>query len=66
MDAVADIVDMLDSLGKEEAIFMGQSAGTCVIQEKAFQHRERVNAMVIIDGTCIGNYQWLKHWQSEC
>jgi len=52
-DAVADIVDMLDSLDKEGAIFMGQSAGTYVIQEMAFQHSERVKAMLIIDGTCI-------------
>ncbi|HXY87419.1 MAG TPA: alpha/beta hydrolase [Candidatus Acidoferrales bacterium] len=52
-DAVDDVASMLDSLGKEEAIFMGQSAGTYVIQEMAFQHPERVNAMIIIDGTCI-------------
>jgi len=52
-NAVDDIVNMLDSLGKEGAIFMGQSAGTYVIQEMAFQHPERVKAMIIIDGTCI-------------
>jgi len=52
-DAVDDIVSMLDTLGKEETIFMGQSAGTYVIQEMAFQHPERVKAMIIIDGTCI-------------
>jgi 3-oxoadipate enol-lactonase len=52
-NAVDDMVNMLDSLGKEEAIFMGQSAGTYVIQETAFQHPERVKAMIIIDGTCI-------------
>jgi pimeloyl-ACP methyl ester carboxylesterase len=32
---------------------MGQSAGTYVIQELAFQHPERVEALIIIDGTCI-------------
>ena len=37
-NAVDDLVNMLDSLGKEEAIFMGQSAGTYVIQEMAFLH----------------------------
>ena len=51
--AVDDIVNILDNLGKEEAIFMGQSTGTYVIQEMAFQHPERVKAMIIIDGTCI-------------
>jgi 3-oxoadipate enol-lactonase len=52
-DAVDDMVNMLDSLGKEEAIFMGQSAGTYVIQEMVYQHPKRVTAMIIIDGTCI-------------
>jgi 3-oxoadipate enol-lactonase len=52
-NAVDDVVNILDSLGKEETIFMGQSAGTYVIQEMAFQHPERVKAMIIIDGTCI-------------
>jgi len=52
-DAVADIVNILGSLDKEGAIFMGQSAGTYVIQETVFQHPERVKAMIIIDGTCI-------------
>jgi pimeloyl-ACP methyl ester carboxylesterase len=52
-NAVEDIVNMLDSLGKEGAIFMGQSAGTYVILEMAFQYPERVKAMIIIGGTCI-------------
>ena len=52
-DATADAVNILDSLGTEGALFMGQSAGTYVIQEFAFQHPERVNAMIVIDGTCI-------------
>ena len=52
-DTVADTVNILDSLDKEGAIFMGQSAGTYVIQETVFQHPERVKAMIIIDGTCI-------------
>jgi 3-oxoadipate enol-lactonase len=45
--------DMLNILGKNKAIFIGQSAGTYVIQEFAFQHPERVKAIIIIDGTCI-------------
>jgi len=52
-DAAKDIISILDSLGKEDAIFIGQSAGTYVIQELAFQHPEKVKGMIIIDGTCI-------------
>ena len=52
-DATNDVISILDNLGKEDAIFIGQSAGTYVIQELAFQHPERVKAMIIIDGTCI-------------
>ena len=52
-DAVNDIISILDDLGKEEAIFIGQSAGTYVIQELAFQYPKMVKAMIIIDGTCI-------------
>lgn len=52
-DAADDMVNILDDLGKEEAIFIGQSAGTYAIQEFAFRHPERVKAMIIIDGTCI-------------
>jgi pimeloyl-ACP methyl ester carboxylesterase len=52
-NAVDDLVNVLDSLGKGDVICIGQSAGTYVIQELAFQHPERVKAMIIIDGTCI-------------
>lgn len=52
-DAADDILNILNNLGKEKAIFIGQSAGTYAIQEFAFQHPERVNAMIIIDRTRI-------------
>jgi 3-oxoadipate enol-lactonase len=52
-DAAEDMVSILDNLGRNDALFMGQSAGTYVIQELAFQHPERVKAMIIIDGTYI-------------
>ncbi len=52
-DAAEDAVSILDDLGREDAIFIGQSSGTYVIQELAFKHPERVKAVIIIDGTCI-------------
>lgn len=52
-DTAEDMLHILDDLGKEKAIFIGQSAGTYAIQEFAFQHPERIEAMIIIDGTCI-------------
>lgn len=52
-DAAEDMVSILDSLGRMDAIFIGQSSGTYVIQELAFQHPERVKAMIMMDGTCI-------------
>lgn len=52
-DAADDMLNILDVLGCEKAILIGQSAGTYVIQEFAFQHPERVKAIVIIDGTRI-------------
>jgi pimeloyl-ACP methyl ester carboxylesterase len=48
-----DMIAVLDELGRKDAIFIGQSAGTYVIRELAFQQPERVKAMIIIDGTCI-------------
>jgi 3-oxoadipate enol-lactonase len=53
VDAMEDMIAILEALGREDSIFMGQSAGTYIIQELAFQHPERVKAMIIIDGTCI-------------
>jgi pimeloyl-ACP methyl ester carboxylesterase len=52
-DTVEDAAAILDGLGRENAIFIGQSAGTYVIQELAFQYPQKVNSMIIIDGTCI-------------
>jgi 3-oxoadipate enol-lactonase len=52
-DASDDMLNILDILGCDKAILMGQSAGTYVIQEFALKHPERVEAMIIIDGTRI-------------
>lgn len=52
-DVSNDIISILDELGVDDAIFIGQSAGTYAIQELAFQNPERVKSMVLVDGTCI-------------
>ncbi len=52
-DAADDMLNILDVIGVDKAILIGQSAGTYVIQEFAFQYPERVKAIIVIDGTCI-------------
>jgi pimeloyl-ACP methyl ester carboxylesterase len=52
-DAADDMLNILDVMGVDKAILIGQSAGTYVIQEFAFQYPERVKAMIVIDGTSI-------------
>lgn len=52
-DASDDMLNILDLMGIDQAILIGQSSGTYVIQEFAFQHPERIKAMIIIDGTRI-------------
>lgn len=52
-DAVNDMLLIMDCLGHDKAILMGQSLGSYVIQELAFYNPHRVKAIIIIDGTCI-------------
>jgi pimeloyl-ACP methyl ester carboxylesterase len=52
-DASDDMLNILDVHGISKPILIGQSSGTYVIQEFAFQHPERVRAMIMIDGTRI-------------
>jgi 3-oxoadipate enol-lactonase len=52
-EAVDDLIAILDREGISKAIFVGQSTGTYVIQELVFRHPERVEALIVIDGTCI-------------
>ncbi len=51
--AVEDLLAIVDQLGVEKAVFVGHSNGTYISQELAFRHPERVQALVIADGTCI-------------
>ncbi|CAJ36318.1 alpha/beta fold hydrolase [Methanocella arvoryzae] len=52
-DAVEDIVSILKETGRNNAIFLGQSNGTYIIQELEFRHPGMVRAMIIVDGTYI-------------
>jgi 3-oxoadipate enol-lactonase len=51
--AVEDLLAILDILGSTKAVFVGHSNGTYIGQELAFSYPERVQALVIADGTCI-------------
>jgi 3-oxoadipate enol-lactonase len=51
--AVDDLLALVDQLGYAKAVFVGHSNGTYISQELAFRHPERVQALVIADGTCI-------------
>jgi pimeloyl-ACP methyl ester carboxylesterase len=51
--AVDDLLAILDRLGADQAVFIGHSNGTYIAQELAFRHPQRVQALVIADGTCI-------------
>lgn len=51
--AVEDLLAVLDKVGYQEAVFVGHSNGSYIGQELAYRHPDRVQAMVIADGTCI-------------
>jgi len=46
----ADLVTVLDHLGAERAVFAGHSMGGFVVAAAAEHHRERVEAIVLVDG----------------
>jgi pimeloyl-ACP methyl ester carboxylesterase len=48
-----DLLALLDRAGYEQAVLVGHSNGSYISQELAFRHPERVQALVIADGTCI-------------
>lgn len=51
--AVEDLLAIMDMSGYQKAVFIGHSNGAYISQEVAFRHPERVQALVIADGTCI-------------
>lgn len=51
--AVEDLLALLDKLDCPKAVFVGHSNGTYITQELAYRYPERVQAVVIADGTCI-------------
>jgi 3-oxoadipate enol-lactonase len=51
--AVEDLLAILEKLGYQKAVFIGHSNGTYITQELAYRYPERVQALVIADGTCI-------------
>ena len=51
--AVEDLLAIMDELGEKKALLVGHSNGSYIGQEMAFRHPEKVQAMVIADGTCI-------------
>ncbi len=48
-----DLLALLDRLGIQKAVLVGHSNGTYLHQELVFHHPERVQALVMADGTCI-------------
>ncbi len=61
--AVEDLLALLDLLGYQKAIFVGHSNGTYISQELAFKCPDRVQALVVADGTCITwNHTFLDKW----
>ncbi len=51
--SVDDLLALVDTLGDEQAVYVGHSNGSYIAQELAFRHPERVRALVVADGTCI-------------
>lgn len=56
-EAVQDLLDLLDALQVERAIFVGHSMGGNLHQELVFHHPERVMGMIFLD--CTWNFQKL-------
>ena len=50
-ETVADLITLLDNLGRETAIFVGLSMGGYITQELAFRYPKRVDALVIVGST---------------
>ncbi|MGD0879602.1 MAG: alpha/beta hydrolase [Anaerolineales bacterium] len=57
IEARADLLALLDTLGVQKAILVGHSMGGNLGQEVVFHHPERVQALVMLD--CTWNFQHL-------
>jgi len=57
VEARADLLALLDTLGVEQAVLVGHSMGGNLGQEVVFYHPERVQALVMLD--CTWNFQRL-------
>jgi pimeloyl-ACP methyl ester carboxylesterase len=51
LQAAEDLLAILDELGVEQAVFVGQSMGAYIAQEIAFSYPERVHALVTVGAT---------------
>ncbi len=51
--AVEDLLVILEKVGDQKVVLVGHSNGTYISQELTFRYPERVQAIVIADGTCI-------------
>jgi 3-oxoadipate enol-lactonase len=61
-EAVNDLTAILDSLGVQQANFVGHSMGGNLMQELVFHHPQRVKALVFLD--CTWNFQKLTALES--
>jgi 3-oxoadipate enol-lactonase len=60
--AVDDLLAILNHIDVKQAVFAGQSTGGYVVQELVFRHPERVQAVIMIDCTCITfKLSWLEN-----
>ena len=50
---VEDLRALLDQLGADQVVLVGQSLGTYVAQEFVFRYPARVRALALVGGTCI-------------
>lgn len=50
--AAEDLLAILDEIGVQQAVFVGQSMGGNLTQELVFRHPERVRALVMVDCIC--------------
>jgi pimeloyl-ACP methyl ester carboxylesterase len=51
--AAQDLLAIMDALGYAQAVFVGHSNGTYIHQELVLRSPQRVQALVMTDGTCI-------------